>query len=54
MRQAQDQFIHRANVINFRRQLTTLPGDAQRKVLMDLIAEECRQGLERGWPPTLD
>ena len=54
MTRTRDEFIHHANVENFRRRLRTETESGRRKVLLTLIEEEMVRGVKHGWLPPLD
>ena len=52
MPNATDQFVHNQNVKNYSARLLATQGDAQRAMLLTLLAEELTRARQRGWQPT--
>ena len=53
MDRSAEEFIHRQNVINFTRQLAAVDNEAQRRMLMTLLAEERAKALTSDWSPLI-
>lgn len=46
-----EEFVHRQNILFFRKQLAETPPEAQRAVLLKLLAEEEAKDIGPGEPP---
>jgi len=53
MRESQEEFLHRANVANYKRQLAIATDEVQRRLLVKLLADEASSARDRGWAPVL-